>query len=289
MKFGLATLPTDTAISPGALAAAAEERGFESLWFGDHSHIPASRATPWPGGAELPEAYYRALAPLLGLTAAAAATTTLRIGSGVLLAAQRDPIHTAKELATLDLLSGGRLMFGVGTGWNVEEMAHHGVESTSRGRRLEEAVRAITAIWSDERASFSGEFFAFDGVTSWPKPVQRPRPPIHVGGAFPVGLERALRIGDGWIPMSNRGDVDFARHLRRLPELAGAAGRAIEGFEITIYGAPRDAAQLDALEEIGVDRALFVVPAAAEEATLRSLDRLAELTADRQPVPESTT
>lgn len=276
MKFGLATLPTDTGIPPDALARAAEERGFESLWFGDHSHIPASRATPWPGGAELPEAYYRLLSPIVALTAAASATATLRLGTGVLLVAQRDPIHTAKELATLDLLSGGRLLFGVGAGWNVEEMRNHGTDPATRGRRMEESVRAITAIWTDEEASFHGDIVDFDRICSWPKPVQQPRPPIHVGGAFPVGLQRALRIGDGWIPMSNRGDADFASHLSRLPELAEEVGRSADGFEVTIYGAPRDVDALLDLAAVGVDRAVFVVVAADEDRTVRFLDGLTE-------------
>lgn len=277
MKVGLATLPTDTGIRPDALARAAEERGFESLWFGDHSHIPASRETPWPGGAELPEAYYRLLAPVVALTAAAAVTTTLRLGTGVLLVAQRDPIHTAKELATLDVLSGGRLLFGVGSGWNAEEMRNHGTDPAGRGRLLEERVRAIKAIWAEERASFHGELVDFDKLYSWPKPTQQPGPPVHVGGAFPVGLRRALRIGDGWIPMSNRGDVDFASHLARLPQLAEEVGRTVEGFEVTIYGAPRDVDALLELSSLGVDRALFVVGAVDEARTLQFLDGLVEL------------
>ena len=277
MRFGLATLPTDTGIRPDALARAAEERGFESLWFGDHSHIPASRDTPWPGGAELPEAYYRLLSPIVALTAAAGATKTLRLGTGVLLAAQRDPIHTAKELATLDLLSNGRLVFGVGSGWNVEEMRNHGTEPGERGRLLEERVEAIKAIWTQDRASFHGERVHFDELFSWPKPVQQPHPPIHVGGAFPVGLKRALRIGDGWIPMSNRGDVDFASHLARLPQLAEEVGRRADGFEVTVYGAPRDVDALLELAALGIDRAVFVVGATDEDRTTRFLDGLADV------------
>jgi probable F420-dependent oxidoreductase len=277
MKLGIAALPIDTAIRPDALAVAVEERGFESLWFGDHSHIPASRETPWPGGAELPEVYYRILAPVVALTSAAAVTTTLRLGTGVLLVAQRDPIHVAKELATLDLLSGGRVLFGVGSGWNVEEMRDHGTDPRTRGRLLEERVEAIRMIWTTERASYHGDFVEFDDMFSWPKPVQQPHPPVHVGGAFPVGLERALRIGDGWIPMSNRGDGDFAGHLARLPELAEKAGRSPQGFEVTIYGAPRDSDALLGLASLGVDRAVFVVGAADEPRTLAYLDTLAEL------------
>lgn len=277
MKLGVATLPTDTAIRPDALARAVEERGFESLWFGDHSHIPASRETPWPGGAELPEAYYRILAPLVALTAAAAATSTLRLGTGVLLVAQRDPIHVAKELATLDVLSGGRVLFGVGAGWNAEEMRDHGTDPRTRGQLLEERVEAIKAIWTTERASYRGAFVRFDDMFSWPKPVQRPHPPVHVGGAFPVALTRAFRIGDGWIPMSNRGDVDFARHMALLPELAERAGRSTEGFEVTVYGAPRDADDLLALAELGIARAVFVLGAVDEPRTLQYLDALTEL------------
>lgn len=272
MKVGLATLPTDVTIRPDVLARAAEERGFESLWFGDHSHIPSSRATPWPGGAELPEAYYRLLAPVGALTAAASVTSTIRLGTGVLLAAQRDPIHTAKELATLDHLSGGRVLFGVGTGWNAEEMRHHGTDPARRGSILDDHVRAVLTIWADDEATYHGEHVSFDGVIAFPKPVQQPRPPVHVGGAYPVALERALRIGDGWIPMANRGDVDFAAHLARLPELAADAGRSLDGFEISVYGAPRDVDALLALAELGVHRAVFVVGPTDEERTLRFLD-----------------
>lgn len=277
MKLGLATLPTDTGIRPDALARAAEERGFESLWFGDHSHIPASRATPWPGGAELPEPYYRLLSPVVALTAAAAATTTLRLGTGVLLVAQRDPLHTAKELATLDLLSDGRLLFGVGSGWNVEEMRNHGTDPSTRGKLLEERVRAIKAIWTEERAAFHGDLVDFDEVLSWPKPVQPGGPPVHVGGAYPVALKRALRIGDGWIPMSNRGDTDFATHMARIPELADDLGRTADGFEVTIYGAPRDVDALLELTALGVHRLVFVVGATDEARTLRYLDGLADV------------
>lgn len=277
MRLGLATLPTDTGIRPAALARAAEERSFESLWFGDHSHIPASRETPWPGGAELPEAYYRLLSPVVALTAAAAATTTLKLGTGVLLVAQRDPIHTAKELATLDLLSEGRLLFGVGAGWNAEEMRNHGTDPATRGRLLEERVRAIQTIWREERASFHGELVDFDEVCSWPKPVQPGGPPVHVGGAFPVALRRALRIGKGWIPMSNRGDTDFASHLARIPALAEAEGRRADDFEVTIYGAPRDVDALLDLAALGVHRAVFVVGATDEDRTLRFLDGLTDL------------
>lgn len=278
MRVGLATLPTDTGIRPGALARAAEERAFESLWFGDHSHIPASRATPWPGGAELPEAYYRILSPIVALTAAAAATSSLLLGTGVLLVAQRDPIHTAKELATLDLLSGGRLLFGVGAGWNVEEMRNHGTDPAARGAVLEERVRAIKAIWTEERASFHGHHVDFDEVVSWPKPVQPGGPPVHVGGAHPVALRRALRIGDGWIPMGNRGDTDFASHLAGIPRLAEEAGRSADGFEVTIYGAPRDVDALLELAALGVHRMVFVVGATDEDRTLRFLDDLTTIT-----------
>ena len=277
MQFGLATLPTDLGIRPDRLAIAAEERGFESLWFGDHSHIPASRRTPWPGGAELPEAYYHILSPLIALTAAAAVTTTLRLGTGVLLAAQRDPIHSAKELATLDHLSGGRLMVGVGSGWNVEEMTNHGTDPKSRGRLLEERVQAIIEIWTNERAAFHGDLVDFDELFSWPKPVQTPHPPIHVGGAYPVALQRALRIGQGWIPMTNRGDTDFAAHLASIPQLADELGRDTDGFEVTIYGAATDAAGLDDVIELGVHRAVFVIGSTDDARTLKYLDKLAAL------------
>jgi probable F420-dependent oxidoreductase len=275
VKFGLATLSTDTAVRPDDLGREAEARGFESLWFGDHSHIPVLRRTPWPGGADLPEAYYRVLAPMVAMTAAAAATTTLRVGTGVALVAQRDPIHLAKELATIDHLSNGRVLFGVGAGWNVEEMENHGTVPAERFLALEERVEAIKAIWTQEEAEFHGKSVDFDPIFSWPKPVQRPHPPVHVGGAAPGGLKRALRIGDGWIPISNRGDTDFAKHLSSIPQLAEELGRSLDGFEVSVYGAPNNLDRLLELESIGVQRALFILGPTSTDATLTYLDKLA--------------
>jgi probable F420-dependent oxidoreductase len=282
VKFGLATLATDRGIGPDELALAAEERGFESLWFGDHSHIPVDRQTAWPGGAELPEAYYRVLAPMVALMAAAAATTTLKVATGVALVAQRDPIHLAKEVASLDHLSHGRVIFGVGAGWNVEEMVNHGTDPTTRFSALEERVAALKEIWTTDEAEFHGATVDFDPIYSWPKPVQRPHPPIHVGGAAPAGMRRALRIGDGWIPMANRGDADFARDMAQLPEVAEGLGRTLDGFEVSVYGAPTGAAPLRELATMGVSRGIFILGPAPAEATLRHLDKLASTVASIQ-------
>jgi probable F420-dependent oxidoreductase len=193
LKTGLTMFPTDYAIHPGELAAAAEERGFESLWFAEHSHIPASRESPWPGGAELPQMYYDVADPFVALSMAAQATTTLKIATGICLVIQRDPIQTAKSVASLDALSGGRFLFGVGGGWNREEMANHGTAFEGRWKLLRERIEAMKAIWTQDPASYEGEHVSFEAIVANPKPAQKPHPPIHVGGAYPGGMRAAGR------------------------------------------------------------------------------------------------
>jgi probable F420-dependent oxidoreductase len=277
MKYGLTIFPTDYSIHPAELGRLAEERGFESLWVAEHSHIPCSRKTPWPGGAELPKMYYDVVDPFVALAMAAAATTKLKVGTGICLVIQRDPIQTAKEVASLDLLSGGRFLFGVGGGWNVEEMANHGTRFESRWKLLRERIEAMKKIWTEKQAEYHGELVDFEPIFAWPKPKQKPHPPIHVGGAFPGGMRRALRYGDGWIPIAGRGDGDPIAHLPALREEAAKLGRSLDGFEVSIYAAPSDTAKLEALRDAGIARAVFMLPPAPKDEVVKLLDRYAEV------------
>jgi probable F420-dependent oxidoreductase len=277
MRYGLTIFPTDYSIHPSELARAAEEREFESLWVAEHSHIPCSRKTPWPGGAELPKMYYDVVDPFVALAMAAAATTKLKVGTGICLVIQRDPIQTAKEVASLDLLSGGRFLFGVGGGWNVEEMANHGTRFETRWKLLRERIEAMKKIWTEKQAEYHGELVDFEPIFAWPKPKQKPHPPIHVGGAFPGGMRRALRYGDGWIPIAGRGDGDPIAHLPALREEAAKLGRSLDGFEVSIYAAPADADKLARLRDAGIARAVFMLPPAPRDEVVKLLDRYAEL------------
>jgi len=277
VHYGLTIFPTDYSIHPADLGRAAEERGFESLWVAEHSHIPCSRKTPWPGGAELPKMYYDVVDPFVALSMAAAATTKLRVGTGICLVIQRDPIQTAKEVASLDRLSGGRFLFGVGGGWNVEEMANHGTRYETRWKLLRERIEAMKQIWTQKQAEYHGELVSFDPIFAWPKPAQQPHPPIHVGGAFPGGMRRALRYGDGWMPILGRGDGDIVEHLPALREEAAKLGRSLDGFEVTAYGVPPDGEKLRALRDAGLARVLFFVPPAPKDEVVRVLDAYAEI------------
>ena len=272
MKFGIAIFPTDYAISMAELAPAVEERGFESLWVAEHSHIPVSRRSPWAGGDELPRQYWHAMDPFIALTAAAAATTTLRVGTGVCLVIQRDTIQTAKSVASLDHVSGGRFLFGISGGWNREEMADHGTRPETRWRLLREQVEAMKAIWSQDEAEYHGEMVRFEPMRSWPKPVQRPHPPILLGGNGPNTLQRVVRYADGWMP--NRGEV-----LGRISELQRMAEEAERGpIPVTTYGGAKDdPAEIDGLRHAGVERLIWYVPADGRDAALRRLEEITEL------------
>jgi probable F420-dependent oxidoreductase len=279
MHHGVAMFPTADAMRPGELARAVEERGFESLWFTEHSHIPASRATPWPGGAELPPEYYGLLDPFVSLACAAEATRSLKLGTGVCLVVQRDPIQTAKAVATLDVLSGGRFLFGVGGGWNREEMMNHGTSYEARWKILRERIEAMKEIWMRDEATYEGETVAFERIVALPKPVQKPHPPIHVGGAFPGGMKRALRYGDGWMPLVGRGDDDVAKHMTAFRRAAGEAGRDPDSLEVSVYACPADPELVKRCAEAGISRMVFRLPTAGSDGVLRCLDRLAELSA----------
>jgi len=276
MRFGISMFPTAESIAPDELAYAVEERGFESLWFPEHSHIPVSRRSPWPGGAELPDMYRKAHDQFVALTAAACATSRIKLGTGVCLVAQHDPIWLAKTVASLDIISKGRVILGVGYGWNKEEMAHHGVVFGERRALAREKLLTMKSLWTDEEASFHGEHIDLEPSWSWPKPLQRPHPPILIGGSAGPRLFAAVaELADGWIPMGNRADV-----LERLPELTSAledAGRDPASIEITVYGAPADLDSLNRFEDAGVARVTFGLPPAGRDEVLPLLDTYAKL------------
>ncbi len=263
---------------PGPLARALEERGQAALFFAEHTHIPASRETPWPGGAELPRKYWHCYDLFVALTAAAAATARLRVGSGVCLVVERDPIVTAKAVASIDHLSGGRLEFGVGAGWNREEMRNHGTDPRTRMALMGERVRAMQAIWTQEDASFAGEHVSFDRILSFPKPVQRPYPPVLVGGDGPTVLDRVLAYGDGWFPTYSPDESFFGR-------VAELRARADRPMEVQVIGVPADPKVLERLEGAGVRRVMRWLPSGpwgvVEPALLRWEKAVAELTGNR--------
>ena len=276
MKIGVSMFATDYAMRIDALAREAEARGFESLFVPEHTHIPTSRRSPWPGGASLPKAYWHALDPFVSLTAAAAATSKLRIGTGICLLTERDPLITAKEIASLDLLSDGRVEFGIGAGWNAEEMENHGTAFETRFRLMSERARAIKTIWREETPAFHGEFVDFDPVWSYPKPVQKPNPPLLIGGESIHTLRRVVEYGDGWLPRG-RGGFDPAKNVARLKAVADAAERDMATLSISVSGAPPDAEILDRYREAGIDRAILILPSADADAVLPVLDRYAQL------------
>ncbi|GAA3951898.1 LLM class F420-dependent oxidoreductase [Actinomadura viridis] len=271
MKFGVSTFVTDEGIGPAVLGRALEERGFASLFVAEHTHIPVKRESPWPGGAELPRVYYRTLDPFVALTAAAVVTERLEVGTGIALIVQRDPIVLAKEVASLDLVSGGRAVMGVGAGWNREEMRNHGTDPRTRMRLLNERVLAVKALWTEEEAEFHGEFVDFDPVFSYPKPVRDPHPPVLIGGSGPTTFDRVLAVGDGWMPIYGRGTEDLAGQIAELRRRAG------HRVPVTVFAVPPEAEVIAELDEAGVDQILFTLKTEPEAETLRTLDSLAGL------------
>jgi len=265
MDTGVAIFPTHDAIAPAEVARLAEERGHESLFFPEHTHIPASRESPWPGGSDLPRRYAHTFDLFVAVTAAVTVTTRLRVGSGICLVIERDPITTAKEVASVDYLSGGRFEFGVGAGWNREEMADHGTDPRRRMAILRERVEAMKAIWTAAEASYAGEHVAFERIWSWPKPAQRPHPPVLVGGNGPGVLDRVLAFGDAWFPNHDRGGV-----LERAAELRARADRPVA---LMVIGVPANAAVLEAYATAGFQRAVHWLPSAPRGPVERALDR----------------
>ena len=278
MDFGAAMFFTDYSMTPAALAQALEARGFESVWAPEHSHIPTARATPFPQGGELPKKYSEAMDPFVSLTAAAAATGRLKVGTGVCLVAQRDPIQTAKLVASIDQISGGRFLFGIGGGWNAEEMADHGTAFATRFKLMRERIAAMREIWTRDEAEFHGELVDFPPMKAGPKPLQKPHPPVIVGGAFPHAARRAIAYGDGWIPHASRpqyGDVtDFVPRFRQM---AAEAGRDPASLPVTVWGVSEDAGRLSRCRELGIARVVVSLPSAAADEILPMLDRWAGL------------
>ena len=274
MHFGIAMFLTDQTLGPGELGILAEQHGFDSLFVPEHTHIPLSRLTPHPSGT-LQEYYKRSLDPFVALTAAAAATTRLLVGTAVCLVPEHDPIVTAKQVATLDRLSGGRFLFGVGAGWNVDEMQNHGTDPSTRFKLMRERVEAMKAIWTQDEASYHGELVDFDPIWSWPKPVSRPHPPILMGGSGPKVLDRVLDYADGWAPNAQALEVLTERNAE-LQRRAAELGRA--PVPVTVFLRDPEADVLQQMDEIGVSRAVFWIEPAQRDAAEAALERLAKLT-----------
>ena len=279
MHFGASMFLTDYSMAPGELAQALEARGFESVWAPEHSHIPTSRRTPYPGGGDLPKAYYDVMDPFVTLTAAAMATKTLKVGTGVCLVNQRDTIQTAKLVASIDQVSGGRFLFGIGVGWNAEEMEDHGTDFASRAKLVRERVEAMKLIWTKSKAEYHGELVNFPEMMTWPKPVQKPHPPVIVGGAYPQAARRAVRYGEGWIPLAGRpnqyGDVfDYVPKFRAMLK---EAGRTEDSCPITLFNVQEDADLLKRYRDLGAVRVSVSLASDKADATLPILDRWAKL------------
>src|SRR5690242_5659741 len=278
MHFGASMFFTDYSMTSAELAQALEARGFESVWAPEHSHIPTSRRSPFPGGGDLPKQYYDAMDPFVTLTAAAMATKKLNVGTGVCLVNQRDPIQTAKLVASIDQVSGGRFLFGIGVGWNAEEMEDHGTAFTTRAKLVRERIEAMKAIWTKSKPEYHGEFVNFDPMMTWPKPVQKPHPPVLVGGAFPFAAKRALRYGDGWMPHRARPDYANVRDLLpKFLQMAAEAERDPATVPVTIWGATEDEDLLKRDRDTGVVRVIVSLESAKADVILPQLDRWAKL------------
>ena len=276
MHFGASMFFTDYSMSAADLARALEERGFESVWAPEHSHIPTSRLSPWGGGGELPKKYYDVMDPFVSLTMAAAVTKTLKVATGVCLVAQRDPIQTAKLVASIDQVSGGRFLFGIGNGWNAEEMADHGTEFKTRHKLARERVEAMKAIWTQSKAAYHGEMVDFGPMMAWPKPVQKPHPPILVGGAFPYAARRAAAYGDGWIPLASRG-ADIDTHISEFRQMLAERGREPDSFPISLFQMTEDVDLLKRYRDMGINRVVVSLDSEPAATILPILDRWAAI------------
>jgi len=274
MKFGVFMFPTGYAINPVELGKAVEGLGFESLFFPEHTHIPTNRLTPFPGGGDLPREYANTLDPFVALGAVASTTERLWLGTGICLVIERDPITLAKEVASLDFLSNGRVLFGIGGGWNREEMENHGTDPKRRWKLLRERIEAMQAIWTQDEAEYHGEFVNFDPIWQFPKPVQKPHPPILVGGDGENTLKRVVSYGDGWMPVGRR--ADFKSRIDELNHLAADAGRGT--IPVTIFGAPPRPDVIEQYAEAGVERVVFNLPPAPRDEVLPLLETQANIT-----------
>jgi probable F420-dependent oxidoreductase len=273
LHFGASMFFTDYSMAPGELGKSLEERGFESVWAPEHSHIPLTRKSPFPAGGDLPKKYYDAMDPFVSLTTAAAATKTLKVGTGVCLVAQRDPIQTAKLVASIDQVSNGRFLFGIGNGWNRDEMENHGTVFESRHKLARERVEAMKAIWTQSKPEYHGEFVNFDPMMTWPKPVQKPHPPVIVGGAFPYSARRAIRYGDGWIPQASRGAyAEIADMIPEFRKMATEAGRDASKIEITVWFPKKDADVMKRYQDLGVSRVVFNLESEKADTILPVID-----------------
>ena len=279
MDYGVYMFPTDYAIRPDELAREVEARGFESVWFPEHTHIPASRRSPWPGGGDLPREYWHCYDPFVALTAAAAATTTLKLGTGICLVIERDPIVMAKEVASVDRISNGRFMFGIGGGWNAEEMENHGTDFRRRWRILRENILAMKTIWTEDEPEFHGDFVDFDPIWSYPKPAQTPHPPIFMGGDGPRTFDRVVEFADGWMPIGGRvnSGPTLGEKVALLRTRLEDAGRDPDAVPITIFGVSPDADTIARMEQDGVSRVLLTLPPEDRNTVLPVLDDLARL------------
>jgi len=276
MNIGVFIFNTDYAIRIEDLARAVEERGFESLFVTEHTHIPASRRTPYPSGGDLPREYAHTLDPFVALAHAAAVTSRVKLGTGVCLLIERDTITTAKEVASVDFVSNGRFLFGVGGGWNLEEMENHGTDPRSRFKRLREQVLAMKEIWTKEAAAFQGDYVRFEPIWMYPKPVQRPHPPILLGGESGHTLQRVVDFGDGWFPRGRAGEAIFTG-LTDLRARAARAGRDMKTISVSVFGATPERKALDRFAEAGITRAILRLPSEPRDVVLPLLDQYATL------------
>jgi probable F420-dependent oxidoreductase len=281
--FGVLMFPADYAIQPIPLARAAEERGFESLFFPEHTHIPASRKSPWPGGGDLPQEYWRTHDPFVSLAAAAAVTRTLKVGTGITLVTERDPILMAKQVASLDAISEGRVLLGIGAGWNAEEMENHGVAYETRWKVLRERILAMRRIWTEDNPEFHGEFVDFEPIWSWPKPVQAGGPKVLMGASSKWTWKRVAEYCDGWFPIHQdprraaaQGAVDYAAGIQSIQRAWSEAGRQGEP-DFSIFGVGPDTARVRELIALGFNRIIFALPPAEPDTVLPLLDRYAAI------------
>ncbi|GEP54709.1 LLM class F420-dependent oxidoreductase [Reyranella soli] len=276
MRVGAFYFPADYGINMAELAKALEDRGFDSLFVPEHTHIPASRKSPFPGGGELPKRYSHTHDPFVALSFAAAATKKLKLGTGILLVPQHEPIVTAKAIASLDQLSGGRFILGIGGGWNVEEMENHGAKYQTRFKQMREHVLAMKELWTKDEASYNGEFVKFDRVWSWPKPAQKPHPPVILGGETDHTLRRVIEYCDGWFPRP-RGGFDVVKGVAHLHQMAEKAGRDPSTITTIVFGAANDAKALESYDKAGIQSALLAIPDESRDEILRYLDKIAPL------------
>jgi probable F420-dependent oxidoreductase len=276
MHLGVYMFPTDYSIQPVELATALEERGFESLFVPEHTHIPVSRRTPWPGGGPLPKEYYHTHDPLVALSFAAAATKKLTVGTSIALLPQRDAIVTAKAIASLDMLSGGRFVLGLGAGWNQDEMENHGVVYEDRFKQMEEKIQAMQAIWTQEQASFYGDHVNFGPLWSYPKPLQKPHPPILLGGETKYTMRRIVKYCDGWLPRA-RDNYDVLAGMSQLSQIAAEEGRDMSTVQVNVFGARSDAGVLKSYRDAGITRSILPLPSETADKILPRLDKYAAL------------